>query len=124
MGRFAELYPLDTPENRGSERVRPRPRLHEMEVRSPDFSLADYQADPWGPGNVSIRGPRNADAREWRRKTQVAVIAFSSLARAFFSGRITCKLYERQKNEELSPMILFRRQKSEPDSFLPEPYAF
>lgn len=86
--------------------------LHEMEISSPNFSLADYQADPWGPGNVSISGPRNADAREWYQNTQVAVIAFSSLARGFFSGRITRELYEQQKNEEFNPMILFMGQAS------------
>ena len=81
--------------------------LREMEVSSPNFSLADYQADPWGPGNVSISGPRHEEAREWYRQNQMAVIAFSSLARGFFSGRITRELYRQQKDEDFNPMVLF-----------------
>ena len=81
--------------------------LHQLDFSSPNFTLADYKADPWGPGNVSISGPKNAEAREWYRKTQMPVFSFSSLARGFFSGRITRELYEAQKNEDFNPMFLF-----------------
>lgn len=81
--------------------------LHKPDYSSPNFTLADYKSEPWGPGNVSIAGPQNAEAREWYKKTQMPIFAFASLARGFFSGRITRELYEAQKNEEFNPGILF-----------------
>jgi aryl-alcohol dehydrogenase-like predicted oxidoreductase len=81
--------------------------LHELDYSSPNFTLADYKMAPWGPDNVSIAGPKNAAAREWYRKTQMPVFAFASLARGFFSGRITREMYEEQKNEDHNPMHLF-----------------
>ncbi len=56
---------------------------------------------------MSISGPKNREAQDWYRKTQMPVFAFSSLARGFFSGRITRALYEQQKNEDFNPMVLF-----------------
>lgn len=58
-------------------------------VSSPHFSLAEQVDDPWGPGCVGISGPKEAAAREWYRRTQLPVFAYSSLGRGFFSGRIT-----------------------------------
>lgn len=84
--------------------------LHELDISSPNFTLADYKMAPWGPGNVSIAGPRNAQAREWYRRTQMPVFAFASLARGFFSGRITREMYEEQKAEEHDAMHLFMGQ--------------
>lgn len=56
---------------------------------SPNYGLADQVDDPWGPGCVTISGPANADARAWYAANQMPVFAYSSLARGFFSGRIT-----------------------------------
>lgn len=56
---------------------------------SPNFGLAEQVEDPWGPGCVSISGPQNVEARAWYRENDMAVIAYSSLGRGFFSGRIT-----------------------------------
>jgi aryl-alcohol dehydrogenase-like predicted oxidoreductase len=38
---------------------------------------------------VTISGPANADARAWYARTGMAIFAYSSLGRGFFSGRIT-----------------------------------
>lgn len=57
-------------------------------VSSPHFSLADQIGDPWGWGTVTITGGQNREAREWYRKNQMPVIAYSSLARGLFSGRL------------------------------------
>jgi aryl-alcohol dehydrogenase-like predicted oxidoreductase len=62
--------------------------LEGLSVSSPNFGLADQVRDPWGGGCVTISGPRNADARAWYTKTQLPVLAYSSLGRGFFSGRI------------------------------------
>lgn len=57
-------------------------------VSSPNFGLADQVTDPWGGGCVTISGPANQDARAWYQKTQMPVIAYSSLGRGLFSGKV------------------------------------
>lgn len=57
-------------------------------VSSPNFGLADQVRDPWGGGCVTISGPSNEEARRWYRRTQMPVIAYSSLGRGLFSGRV------------------------------------
>ncbi len=57
-------------------------------VSSPNFGLADQGKDPWGNGCVTISGPKRADARAWYRQNQMPVIAYSSLGRGFFSGKL------------------------------------
>jgi len=67
-------------------------------VSSPNFGLADQVDDPWGPGCVSLSGPKEAEARKWYEKNQLSVFAYSSLGRGFFSGRITRENFEAQKD--------------------------
>ena len=57
-------------------------------VSSPNFGLAEQGDDLWGGGCVTISGPQNEEARAWYRQTQMPVVAYSSLARGFFSGRV------------------------------------
>lgn len=57
-------------------------------VSSPHFSLADQIGDPWGWGTVTITGKQNREAREWYQKNQMPVIAYSSLCRGLFSGKL------------------------------------
>jgi aryl-alcohol dehydrogenase-like predicted oxidoreductase len=57
-------------------------------VSSPNFGLADQVKDLWGGGCVTISGPANKAAREWYRNTQMPVVAYSSLGRGLFSGRV------------------------------------
>lgn len=56
---------------------------------SPHFSLAEQVDDPWGPGCVGLSGPAQAAARQWYLANQMPIFAYSSLARGFFSGRIS-----------------------------------
>ncbi len=57
-------------------------------VSSPNFGLAEQIADPWGGGCETISGPSNAAAREWYGKNGMPVVAYSSLGRGLFSGRL------------------------------------
>ena len=57
-------------------------------VSSPNFCLAHTGEDPWGGGCVSITGAENKEARDWYIAQNMPVIAYSSMARGFFSGRI------------------------------------
>ena len=69
-------------------------------VSSPHFSLAEQVEEPWAPGCVAISGPDASDARDWYTQNQMPVFAYSSLARGFFSGRIS-----RQNFEEIRESI-------------------
>lgn len=66
---------------------------------SPNYSLAEQINDPWGQGSgsVTLSGPANAAARAWYARTRMPVFAWSSLARGFFSGRITRGNFESVK---------------------------
>lgn len=66
--------------------------LTAMSVSSPNFSLAEQVKNPFAPGCVTIAGNKNAAAQEWYTKNQMPVLAYSSLARGLFSGRITREL--------------------------------
>lgn len=57
-------------------------------VSSPNFGLADQVEGPWGGGCITISGPANKDARLWYKEKQMQVIAYSSLGRGLFSGRV------------------------------------
>ena len=57
-------------------------------VSSPNFGLARQVRDPWGGGCGTISGPENQVARAWYEKNQMPVIAYSSLGRGLFSGKI------------------------------------
>jgi aryl-alcohol dehydrogenase-like predicted oxidoreductase len=71
--------------------------LQPFTASSPNFGLAEQVLDPWGPGCVTLSGPQNAEARAWYTANQMPVLAYSSLARGFFSGRVTPDTYEQSK---------------------------
>lgn len=71
--------------------------LEGFTASSPNYSLAEQVADPWGPGCVTIGGPKEAPARAWYQKNQMPVFAWSSLARGFLSGRVTRENFEKEK---------------------------
>ena len=76
-------------------------RAHGLEpfvASSPNYGLADQIENPWGPGCVSISGPLNQPAREWYADSQMPVLAYSSLARGLFSGRVTPENYEEMRS--------------------------
>ncbi len=65
---------------------------------SPNYGLADQIEDPWGGGCVTISGPANRKARAWYAANGMPALAYSSLARGFFSGRVTPDNYEQTKD--------------------------
>ena len=57
-------------------------------VSSPNYGLAEQVDNPWGPGCVSLSGPKEIDARKWYSITNMPIFAYSSLGRGLFSGRL------------------------------------
>ena len=57
-------------------------------VSSPNFGLAEQINDPWGGACVTISGKEAKDARKWYQETQMSVVAYSSLGRGLFSGKV------------------------------------
>ena len=59
-------------------------------VSSPNYGLCRQVNDPWGgsAGCITITGEENMDARKWYVENDVAVLAYSSLGRGLFSGKI------------------------------------
>ena len=70
-----------------------------MSVSSPNFSLAEQVQNPFAPGCVTIAGHKNEDAQKWYIANQMPVLAYSSLARGFFSGRITREMFEKHPED-------------------------
>ncbi len=57
-----------------------------MVASSPNYSLAVQVEEPW-ENCISISGRAGKEARDWYRRTQMPLFAWSSLAGGFFSGR-------------------------------------
>lgn len=55
---------------------------------SPNYGMAEQDFDLWGGGCVTISGPQNADARAWYLENDMPAIAYSSLGRGMFTGRV------------------------------------
>jgi len=71
--------------------------LQPFTASSPNYGLAEQVLDPWGPGCVTLSGPQNETARAWYQGSQMPVLAYSSLGRGFFSGRVTPENFEEAK---------------------------
>ncbi len=72
--------------------------LQPFTATSPNYGLAEQVLDPWGPGCVTLSGPQQAAARQWHRDNQMPVLAYSSLGRGFFSGRITPQNFDETRS--------------------------
>jgi len=72
--------------------------LQPFTVSSPSYSLAEMIADPCGY-SVTLSGEQNGAARDWYRKNQMPVFAYSCLGRGFFSGKV--KSGDTKRAEEL-----------------------
>jgi len=66
-------------------------------VSSPNFSLAIQHKPVW-EDCLSIAGPEQAAAREWYREANMPLVTWSSIARGFFSGRITSANYKEKED--------------------------
>ena len=53
--------------------------------------MARQVCDPWGGGCVTVSGEENAEARKWYAHNHMPLIAYSSLGRGFFAGKLTSK---------------------------------
>ena len=62
-------------------------RIEDFSVSSPNYGLALQMDDPFGGGCISLSGPDNREDRDWYIRTQMPVVAYSSLGRGFFSGK-------------------------------------
>ena len=62
--------------------------LSSFSVVSNQYSLAIQYDDPY-PGTLSINSPHDDSEWQWYKETQCPLLAWSSLARGFFSGRFT-----------------------------------
>lgn len=62
--------------------------LQPMVVSSPHFGLAEQVDDPWG-GCLSITGDEQCGARSWYEVQKIPLLAYSSLGRGLFSGRVS-----------------------------------
>ena len=65
-----------------------------MTVSSPNYGLCEQVDDPWGPGCVTISGEIGAAGREFYKKEDIPVFAYSSLGRGLLSGRVTRENYK------------------------------
>lgn len=57
-------------------------------VSSPNYGLAEQVKDLWGGGSISISGSNGGAARAWYQREKMPVIAYSSLGRGLFSGKL------------------------------------
>ena len=57
-------------------------------ISSPNFSLAEQIEEPW-TDCLSISGPKHTKEREWYISQGMPLFTWSSVARGFFSGKIT-----------------------------------
>ena len=61
--------------------------LEPFRVVSPNYCLARQVRDPWGGGCTALSGEEHARERAWYAQNGIKVIAYSSLAHGFFSGK-------------------------------------
>ena len=68
-------------------------------VSSPNYSLCRQVNDPWGgsAGCVTITGDDNQEARQWYIDNDIAVLAYSSLGRGVFTGKVRSDEIEKAK---------------------------
>ena len=62
--------------------------LTPMVASSPNYTLADQVKEPW-EGCITIAGPDGKEARDWYSSNQMGLFTWSTLARGFFSGRVS-----------------------------------
>lgn len=70
---------------------------------SPNYSLAEQIAEPWAPGCITISGAKEAEQRKYYAKTKMPVLAYSSLARGLFSGRMSREQFLNRPEEINEP---------------------
>ncbi len=74
-------------------------------VSSPNYGLAEQLGDPWGGGCVTLTGEAQTEARKWYTQTRMPVLAWSSLGRGLFSGRIARENFAALKDTLEKPVV-------------------
>ncbi len=64
-------------------------------VSSPNFGLAEQIRDPWGGGCITVTGKENTNSKIWYEENQMPLVAYSSLARGLFSGKVKSNEWEK-----------------------------
>ncbi len=67
-------------------------------VSSPHYSLGRQRHDPWGNGCKTITGDKFAADREYYIRTQMPVLAWSSLCNGVFSGKLASGDWNRMQS--------------------------
>lgn len=71
---------------------------------SPNYSLANEIEVPW-EGCLSISGPDRTAEREWYARHKMPLFTWSSIARGFFTGRLTRDNFESIRDELDGSMV-------------------
>jgi len=79
--------------------------LFPFTVSSPFYSLGEQTGDPWGNGCLSISGPDYREDRVWYKKNNIAVLAYLSLARGLFAGKIKSTEWDRAAELFEQPIV-------------------
>lgn len=66
--------------------------MYGFSISSPQFSIMDQVRDPWGEC-VTLGGKKGEKQREWYVNNQMPVLAWSSLAGGFASGKIKSRSF-------------------------------
>ena len=69
-----------------------------LTISSPNFSLAEQIEEPW-TDCLSISGPNQSNEREWYKLQNMPLFTWSSVARGFFSGKVTSKNAESVRDQ-------------------------
>ena len=77
--------------------------LTPLSCSSPHFSLAEQIPGKWNGGCLTLTGKSNAASRTWYRENAFSILAFSSLANGFFSGKMRS---DQPETRELFPAPL------------------
>jgi len=71
---------------------------------SPNYSLANEIEVPW-EGCLSISGPNRAAERQWYATSEMPLFTWSSIARGFFTGKLTRANFESIRDDVDQSMV-------------------
>ncbi|MDL2288801.1 aldo/keto reductase [Oscillospiraceae bacterium OttesenSCG-928-F05] len=71
--------------------------LYPMAISSPNYGLGEQIGEMWGHGSVSLSQKGMEEDKAWYAKTQLAIFAYSSLGRGWFSGKFNRETFAEYK---------------------------
>ncbi len=69
--------------------------MNGFSVISPNYGLAHQMQDLWGWGSTTLTGPEHERDRQWCVQHEIPVLAYSGMARGFFSGKFRSDEWEK-----------------------------